>query len=247
MDRKEVGRTAQRPGRRSAPVPKRRTWGWRRLLVGAVFVLGVWALMLVFADELQAAGRIVLAAGVLVWLEFSTRREPLQPSGRMEEFASLGDLLCFSAVPGFLFYRLLLKDQGLLGVAGVFAVIFAGVLRLSLYKFYYPDSGQRGVIGIPLAMTGAGIGAAAQVITPGMLQPGMRLVFLALAGCLAFLNVSTIRYPKAGKGFWWAGWAALAAAAVFWGPPVAKPAVWLLLGAGALYIIFAPWRAGERR
>jgi phosphatidylserine synthase len=252
LDRKEVSRrkprAARRPGREAAAKGTRLWQPSVRLVVyGAIFALGFWALMLVLAGNLLPAGRIILAAAVLAHLEFSLRRPPAAPSPRLEEFASLSDLLCFSAAPGFLFYRLLLKDLGLMGVGAVFVIIFAGVLRLSLYKIYHPGQGPWGFIGIPLAMTAAGIGLMAQVAAPEQLQPALRTAFLALAGLLAFLNVSTIRYPRFGAGLAWSAPLVLALAAVLWGPPVARPAVWLLLGAGTAYTIFAPLGARERR
>lgn len=253
MDRKEVTRTkparsATRHAGETAASPTEK----RRLFIlygftGAVFCLGFAALMTVIRLDLKLAGQFILAATVFASLEYYVRRGSVGANGHLDELSTLSDLLCFSVAPGFLIYRLTLQHWGILGLGSVFVVVFAGVLRLSLYKIYNPVGEKRDFIGIPLTLTAAFIALLAQLPMPPSPSPFFRLGLMALVIVLAFLTVSTIRYPNPSASPWFAAAMTLATGAVLWGPPVKTAAVWSWLACGAAYVLFAPLIAGRRK
>jgi len=216
-------------------------------LTGAVFVLGFSALMLVIKGKLVLAGQVILAATIFAGLEYAFRRKSAGAAEHVDEFSTLCDLLCFSVAPAFLLYRLIFHHWGILGLGAIFIVVFSGVLRLSLNKIYNPLDGKRHFIGIPLTVTAAFIALLAQWVITGELTPSFRLGLLALVTVLAFLTVSTIRYPNPAANPWFSALLAPVVAAVCWGPPVAEPAVWIMLGGGAVFVMFASLTVKKRR
>jgi phosphatidylserine synthase len=129
-------------------------------------------------------------------------------------------------------------------------IIFAGVLRLSLYKIYnriHPEQGWIGFIGVPCSVTTVFIALLTQLMTPADLLPVHRLGLLMAVIGLSFLTVSTIRYPNPAKSPWILALLALAVGAVFYGPPVRLPAIYTLLIGGAAYIVLAPLSVKIRR
>lgn len=258
MDRKEVRRpkigraAAARPSalkdQPTSPAPRRSFWFY--LSCGAVFLLGFAGLMLVIKNNLPAAGRALLLALVFAGVEYNFIQPGSPNLSREEEFAAFTDLLTFSVVPGFLLYRLAFEHWGVLGLGGLFVIIFAGVLRLSLYKVYNPHLPARGwigFIGVPCAVTAAFTALLVQLFDPGNLFPVFRLGLLMAVMGLSFLTVSTIRYPNPVRSPWVLSLLALVVAAIFYGAPVRLPAIYALLLAGAVYLLLAPLGVRERR
>jgi phosphatidylserine synthase len=247
LDHKEVKRAkSARSGPHYSAAGPAASKGSRRLLAlygfaGATFSLGFAALMLVIRNDLPLAGRIVLAATVPAGWEYYVRQRSTGPVGHVDELTTLSDLLCFSVAPGFLLYRLTLQHWGILGLGTVFVIVFAGVLRLSLFKIFNPVDEKRDFIGLPLTVSAAFITLLAQMSVPGEYTPFLRLGLLALLVILAFLTVSTLHYPNPSTNPWFTAGLAAVVAAVWWGPPVARPAAWLLLAGGTAFVIFAPW------
>jgi phosphatidylserine synthase len=258
VDRKEVkraktGRAAasRQPALKDSPAsPAPRRSFWFYLSCGAVFLLGFAALMLVIKNDLPGAGRALLLALVFAGVEYNFIQPASASLSREEEFAAFTDLLTFSVVPGFLLYRLAFEHWGVLGLGGLFAIIFAGVLRLSLYKVYnpfIPARGWIGFIGVPCSVTAAFTALLVQLYGPGSLFPVFRLGLLMAVMGFSFLTVSTIRYPNPARSPWLLALGALGAGAVFYGAPVRLPAVYVLLLSGAVYILLAPLSVRERR
>jgi len=220
---------------------------WRRLLpyffMGAVFLLGAFSLWLVILGNLALAGRVVLAAIVLASMEYHVRRFSAGPSSMEHEFSALSDMFCFAVVPGFLVYRLAFRGWGILGLMGLFAIVFAGLIRLSLFKLYNPVNAKRHLVGIPLSINAGFIALIAQLAAPQSLLPIHRLGLLCAVLALSFLTVSTIPYPNPADSPGILILAALLVVAIFVGPPITLVAVTLLLGGGVLYILLAPFWA----
>jgi phosphatidylserine synthase len=258
LDRKEVKRVknkraaALRPSAlKEQPVPPapRRSF-WFYLSCGAVFLLGFSALMLMIKNDLSNAGRALLLAVFFAGVEYNFIQPVSVNLTREEEFAAFTDLLTFSVVPGFLVYRLAFEHWGVLGLGGLFVIIFAGVLRLSLYKVYNPfapDRGWIGFIGLPCTLTAGFVALLVQLYGPGSLFPVFRLGLLMAVMGLSFLTVSTIRYPNPVRSPWVLSLLVLAVAAIFYGAPLRLPAIYVLLLSGAAYILLAPLGIRERR
>jgi phosphatidylserine synthase len=230
LDRKKVKRTVEKP----LPIPAK---PWRRTLpyffMGVVFLLGFLALMM--------AGRVILAAMVFAGMEYHVYRMSAGPSSIEHEFSALSDMFCFAVVPGFLIYRLAFHGWGILGLIGLFVVIFAGLIRLSLYKLYHPVSGNKNLVGIPLSLNAAFISLVCQLAEPQHLYPLHRLALFGAVTILSFLTISTIPYPNPVNTTGTLILAALVVAGVFLGPPAGLFAVWVLLAGGGLYIFLAPF------
>ncbi|MBN1596481.1 hypothetical protein JW933_11200 [candidate division FCPU426 bacterium] len=214
--------------------------------MGTVFILGFLALFAVVAGELGLAGRIILAAMVIAGMEYYSRRFISGPSSLEHEFSALADFFCFALVPGLLMYQLAFRGWGILGLIGLFVVVFGALIRLSLFKLYNPLTSQRGFIGLPVTMSAACIALVAQLIGPEHITPTWRLLFLGVMTSLMFLTVSTIRYPNPTERPAVFGLAALMVAVIFAGGQAAGWSSGLLLCGGTAYIIIAPLGAGKR-
>jgi phosphatidylserine synthase len=104
-----------------------------------------------------------------------------------------------------------------------------------------------GFIGVPCALSTVFIALLPQLVGPGMLTPVYRLGLLMAVIGLAFLTVSTIRYPNPMKSPWILALLGVTVGCVFYGAPVKQPAIYALLITGALYILLAPLSAREKR
>jgi len=209
--------------------------------MGTVFILGFLALLLVINGKLVLAGRIILVAVIFAGVEYYFRRFSSGTSNSMEdEFSALSGFFCFAVVPGFLIYQLVFRGWGILGLIGLFVIIFGALIRFSLYKLYNPISGKRGFIGIPVTVSAAFIALIAQLIEPEFIVSVYRLGLLATVTGLMFLTVSTIPYPNPTDRPAVFVLAVIMIAAIFLGPPFTIWAAWLLLGGGTAYIIIAP-------
>ncbi len=245
MDRQKIKRGKTGAGtKRARRTARPAIQPWRTLVpyafMGTVFVLGFMALLAVNNGALAVAGRIVLAAMILAGWEYYFRRYFAGPSSIEHEFSTLSDIFCFAVVPAFLIYKLAFRGWGMLGVVGLFMIIFGALIRLSLYKLYNPVTVKRGFIGIPVTITAAFISLMAQVLTPEAVVLEYRVAILGVITGLTFLTVSTIPYPNPADRPWIFGSAALLVGAIFLGPPVTLWAAGLLLFGGAVYIIIAP-------
>lgn len=240
IKRKKTSAKARRAPRDVSPVIQ----PWRSLVpygfMGMVFVLGFMALLAVINDALVASGRIVLAAMILAGGEYYFRRYSSGPSSIEHEFSTLSDIFCFAVVPAFLIYKLAFRGWGMLGLVGLFLIIFGALIRLSLYKLYNPVTVRRGFIGIPVTITAAFIALMTQLLTPEAVVLEYRVAILGVITGLTFLTVSTIPYPNPADRPWIFWSAALLVGAIFLGPPVTVWAAGLLLLGGAVYIIIAP-------
>jgi phosphatidylserine synthase len=244
VDRKEVKRVKSR---RKVVSPKRKkelARPWRQLVpylfMGTVFVLGFLALLLVINGKLALAGRIILAAMIFAGIEYYYRQYSSGPSSIEHEFSAISDFFCFAVVPGFLMYQLAFRGWGILGLIGMFVIIFGALIRLSLYKLYNPITSKRGFIGIPLTISAAFTALVAQLILPEHIEPMHRLLLLASVTGLMFLTVSTIPYPNPTDRPVVFVLAAIMVLAIFFGPPIAMSSTLLLLAGGAAYLIIAP-------
>jgi len=257
VDRKEVKRVKNKRAavtrppalkeQPATPAPRRSFWFY--LSCGAVFLLGFAALMLLIKNDLPNAGRALLLAVIFAGVEYNFIQPISANLTREEEFAAFTDLLTFSVVPGFLVFRLAF-EWGVLGIGGLFVIIFAGVLRLSLYKVYnpfMPSRGWIGFIGLPCTVTAAFAALLVQIFDPRSLSPVFRLGLLMSVMGLSFLNVSTIRYPNPARSPWILALLVLAVGSIFYGVPVSLPAIYVLLLSGAAYILLAPLGVRERR
>ena len=204
MDRKEIKRVKLR---RKANSPKRKKESarpWRRLVpyffMGTVFVLGFLALLLVINGQLALAGRIILAAMIFAGAEYYFRHYSSGPSSMEHEFSALSDFFCFAVVPGFLMYQLAFRGWGILGLIGMFVIIFGALIRLSLYKLYNPITVKRGFIGIPVTISAAFIALMAQLFLPEHIEPLHRLVLLgSVTGLMFLIFPAPVRQYPAGK------------------------------------------------
>ncbi|MCD4812372.1 hypothetical protein K8S19_01565 [bacterium] len=246
MDVKEVKR--RRVFKNKTTVAKKEiARPWRQwvpyFFMGTVFVLGFLALILVIHSKLALAGRIILAAMVFAGAEYYFRKISNGPSSMEDEFSTLSDIFCFAIVPSLMIYQLAFRGWGVLGLLGLFLVIFTALIRLSLYKLYNPIHVKHGFIGIPVTITAAFIALVAQIFVPVDMTALNRVALLSALIVLNFLTVSTIPYPNPTDRPAIVIVATILVMAVFLQPPVSVWAVWALLCGGTIYIILAPIRS----
>lgn len=225
-------------------INKPETVDWRKfapyIFMGIELLLGITALLLVVNQVLVLAGRIILISMVIAGLEYQWRRVVQGPSSFEDEFSTLSDILNFSVVPGLMIYQLAFRGWGVLGLAGVFVIVFSGMVRLSLYRIYNPVTEKRAFIGLPLTINAAFISLIAQLITRENIAPNYRLLLLGTITILAFLTVSPLRYPNPAEKSGLLILLLIAMGALFWSAPINIIASWGLLISGLGYIIFAP-------
>lgn len=215
--------------------------------MGVELLLGIIALILVVNQALVWAGKVTLIIMVIAGLEYQWRRMAQGPSSFEDEFSTLSDILCFGVVPGLLIYQLAFRGWGVLGLVGVFAVVFGGMVRLSLYRIYNPVKARGPFIGLPLIINAAFISLVAQLVSKDVLIPGYRLILLAVVTLLAFLTVSPFRYPNpAEKPMLLAG-ILIAVLGLFFVAPINIWSSWFLLLSGLVYVLFGPLWAGKSK
>jgi phosphatidylserine synthase len=246
LDRQEVRRSKFRKPRLAKP---KATLGprWRRavpyLFMGTIFAIAFIALHFILNAKLILAGKWVLTAIVVAGFEYQFRRFSIGPTSMEDELSTLSDIFCFALVPGFLIYQLAFRGWGVLGLIGLFAIIFGAVIRLSFYKLYNPRNLTREFIGIPVTLNAGFIALMAVLSQVEMVSQEFRLLVLVLIIGLTLLTVSTIPYPNPAEWPWVFILATLNVIVIWIKPPIGYWAAWLLMLGGAVYIVMAPMAA----
>lgn len=112
---------------------------------------------------------------------------------------SLADVIAFGVAPAVVVYQWALADMGFMGVFAAFSFIACGAMRLARFNVQTAedsDSASTYFTGIPIP-TAAGVIASFVLmnIAFGQSPAGMAWPIMGLLMLMAFLMVSTVRYP----------------------------------------------------
>lgn len=151
--------------------------------------LGVLALFYLLESNYDLCISLIFLSMVLDGLDGKLAVKLKVNSERGKQLDSLCDLVSFGVVPAAVFYAVLLKDLGILGMSAALLFPIAGAWRLARFNLL-PSSAKGDFTGLPITIAG---GALVAII----LQDFFAGSWLALLYCffLSFLMVSKIRYP----------------------------------------------------
>lgn len=112
---------------------------------------------------------------------------------------SLADVVAFGVAPAVVIYQWALADMGFVGVFAAFSFIACGAMRLARFNVQCEedaDDASNYFTGIPIP-TAAGVLASFILmnIAFGVSPAGMEWPIMGLVMLMAFLMVSTVRYP----------------------------------------------------
>ena len=163
--------------------------------------LGLWSIFASVRGDYDKAAYLILGAIICDMLDGTLARITHSTSEFGKELDSLADVVSFGVAPAVLIFHAFLYEEQLAGSAvgrtgAIMAIIFAicGALRLARYNVF--QSGRRdSFIGLPIPAAGGTI--ASFVLFANYF--GLRVAFWVLGPLtmtLAYLMVSTVRYPK---------------------------------------------------
>ena len=175
--------------------------------------LGILAIILAFNDRPDLGALMVIIAMLTDGLDGKLARALNAQSEFGKELDSLSDVISFGVAPAFLMYVTAFQHLGTAGwvVTAIFPIF--GALRLARYNVADGTPGY--FIGLPIPAAGGVLSTLA--LFEADIPP---MVMLVLTVALAFMMVSTFKYPsfkKAGisnKVVWLAGVVLVAGAAV---------------------------------
>ncbi len=144
----------------------------------------------------------VIAAIVFDFLDGKVARLTGTASDFGVQLDSLSDVISFGVAPALLLYTWSLRSIGRGGWLVAFIYVVSGASRLARFNIQTSTLASSDFVGLPIP-AGAGVLATIVFVFPSPPElPGWAPAMLLLMGAIAFLQVSTIRYPSF-KGARW--------------------------------------------
>ena len=158
--------------------------------------LGFWAIIRAFDGQAVEAAPLIAGAIVLDMLDGRIARLTGTTSEFGAQLDSLADAISFGVAPALLAYRWALDEIPRLGWLTAFLFAMCGVLRLARFNVQKHTTDTRYFVGLPIPAA-AGQLAAVIAFAPARVTGWVHGLFaLLLVTVLAFLMVSTLRYPS---------------------------------------------------
>jgi CDP-diacylglycerol--serine O-phosphatidyltransferase len=157
---------------------------------------GVFSILSVFNGQHLAAAVAILVAMVFDMLDGKLARLTNSTGQFGIEFDSLADVVSFGVAPGLLIYSFALSDQGMFGVAVMFAYVAMGAVRLARFNATVSSSDGKFFTGLAIPAA-AGVVASLVIFDLHITKMGSQVkpvLILIMTLALAFLMVSTIKY-----------------------------------------------------
>ena len=167
---------------------------------------GFWAVTLcqegAASEEYYRAALLILFAMFFDAVDGRVARLTKTQSAVGVQLDSLADVMSFGLAPALLVYRWSLEELGWLGLAGCFAYIACGTIRLARFNVLAtaptgePKKPGKYILGLPIPAA-AGILISLVVANQHSLTgsiPGSPVLMLIVVGFLSFFMVSTIRF-----------------------------------------------------
>ena len=166
-------------------------------LTTAGLYCGIASIFAAIDQNFEKAGYFIFAALVFDSVDGTVAKLTKSVSEFGKQLDSLCDLVSFGAAPAVLIYTAYLHEYSLGGKTGaVFAVLYVicAALRLARYNVYQSEMREY-FVGLPTP--GAAVTIASLVLFTNYLKLQVAFYFLLpMTLGLAFLMVSTLRYPK---------------------------------------------------
>lgn len=166
------------------------------LLTSASLYFGFLAVLASFSGRFSRAAMFILISAVLDALDGRIARLTNSTSKFGLEYDSLSDLVAFGVAPGILMYQWLLQEMGRLGATSAFIFVLAGALRLARFNTQTGPSNKDFFTGLPIPGA-AGFVASFVLFSQDFAieHSSIKVMAVVICNLLAFLMVSTIRYP----------------------------------------------------
>ena len=158
---------------------------------------GFYAVIASVNGKFVSAAYAVYIAAVFDLLDGKIARATKTTSRFGVEYDSLADLVSFGLAPGLMMYLWALKPMGRIGWLAAFLFMVCGALRLARFNTQAGSVSSKYFIGLPIPAA-AGMTAATLLLWHrlGLSADGQRLLMLLMLYALAFLMVSSIKYPS---------------------------------------------------
>ena len=157
---------------------------------------GVFAILSVFNGNHLAAAIAILVAMIFDMLDGKLARLTNSTGQFGVEFDSLSDVVSFGVAPGLLIYSFALSEQGMFGVAVMFAYVAMGAVRLARFNATVATADSKYFTGLAIPAA-AGVIASLVIFDLHITKMGSEVkpvLILIITLSLAFLMVSTLKY-----------------------------------------------------
>ena len=157
---------------------------------------GVFAILSVFNGNHLAAAIAILVAMIFDMLDGKLARLTNSTGQFGVEFDSLSDVVSFGVAPGLLIYSFALSEQGMFGVAVMFAYVAMGAVRLARFNATVATADSKYFTGLAIPAA-AGVIASLVIFDLHITKMGSEvkpILILIITLGLAFLMVSTLKY-----------------------------------------------------
>lgn len=167
--------------------------------------LGLSSVFCTMREDYKTAAYLILASIVCDMLDGTVARITKTMSDFGKELDSLADVVAFGVAPAVLIYHAYLYEERLVGTAvgltgAMMAIIFAICAALRLARFNVYQSGQReSFTGLPTPAAGGTVASFVLFAHYFELHVSLNVAYWVLGPLtlgLAYLMVSTVRYPK---------------------------------------------------
>ncbi len=154
-------------------------------------ILGFYAIILIIREQFVIAAFLIFVGMILDGIDGRLARKIAADNPIGKELDSLADLISFGVAPSLLIYQMYLTEYSILGV--VVAAIFpvCGAVRLARFNAVDSEDSSNYFTGLPIT---AGGGILISFVLAGTSLPS--LIFIPIVLLVAYLMVSTIKYPN---------------------------------------------------
>lgn len=184
---------------------------WRKVIPN-LFTLGALAAAVVGIlkashGEFLAASQLIMLCLVLDGLDGNVARWFKGSTKFGAELDTFVDIIGYGVAPAVLAYEVVMKDQGLWGLAFVCFTVMSGAMRLARFRVVDPFRGQHGYLGLPITVNAGWVSMFVFASQSGLVRedvitlssgPLAALVWTVSVAML-LLQVSTVRYTKPTK------------------------------------------------
>jgi CDP-diacylglycerol--serine O-phosphatidyltransferase len=158
---------------------------------------GFWAIISVFQEKFFYAGVAILLASGFDILDGKVARLSGATSKFGVQYDSLADLVSFGVAPALLAFNWALRPYGKFGWLAAFLFVVCGALRLARFNVESSSGEAKYFKGLPIPVAASMI-ALTILLYYRLIETGWvrDIAVLVMIYALAFLMVSTIRYPS---------------------------------------------------